>query len=236
MTSRLTRFDEWLNRLLEDCARDAGEDVNTYVARAVASQMVADLRSRESPDVEQLMAHITDTGVFADSGMPDVSAAINDPARLQALYATGLLDAPTEDLYDRITRAAAAALDAPYSAMTLVDVDRQFFMSAVGMEIATPEQRQTPLDRSVCQYAVANNSMLILEDMRTDPVFQNHPAVRDGTVVAYLGMPLVDGADNAIGTLCVFDVQPRLWTTGHVQVLNDLAKLAAERVFGPGKE
>jgi GAF domain-containing protein len=63
-------------------------------------------------------------------------------------------------------------------------------------------------------------------------VFKNHPAVRDGTLVAYLGIPLIDGNGNAIGTLCVFDTKPRLWGTGHVQVLSDLAALATERIFG----
>lgn len=236
MTNRLTRFDDWLNRLLEDCAREAGEDVNTYVARAVASQMVADQRSANSAAVENLMAHLSDTGVFEDTDMPSVSAVLADPDRLRALYATGLLDSPPEELYDRITRAAAAALDAPSAAVSLVDIDRQFFKSSFGMDVESAEERQTPLNRSVCQYAVANGTSLILEDARLDPVFKNHPAVRDGTVVAYLGIPLIDGDGNAIGTLCVFDHRPRMWSSGHVQVLSDLAGLVAERMFGFGPD
>jgi len=234
VTSSLKRFDEWLNRLLEQCARDAGEDVNTYVARAVASQMVADHRRGESATIHELMARLSDSGVFADTGMPSVSTVIADPDRLRALYATGLLDSPTEEIYDRITRAAADALDAPCSALSLVDIDRQFFKSTAGMDIDSSEERQTPLERSICQYAVANGKALIIEDARVHPVFKNHVAVRDGSVVAYLGTPLVDNAGNAIGTLCVFDDKPRLWSTGHVQVLSDLAGIAAERMFGPG--
>ena len=125
--------------------------------------------------------------------MPSTSAAITDPDRLRALYATGLLDSPPEEIYDRITRAAAAALDAPSAAMSLVDVDRQFFKSTVGMGgddarrkgkrhssgpcVNTPWQMATPL---------------ILEDARIHPIFKNHPVVRDGSVVAYLGIPLID--------------------------------------------
>ncbi|OBB70348.1 GAF domain-containing protein [Mycolicibacterium monacense] len=225
----MTGFDEWLNRLLEDCARDAGEDVVSYVARAVASQMVADLRRTERASIDELMAHLNECRVFAETEMPSVESEITDPDRLQALYATGLLDSPPDEAYDRITRAAAAALDAPSAAMSLIDVDRQFFKSSVGMG---DDERQTPLERSVCQYAVANGSALLLEDARTDPVFRNHPAVRDGTMVAYLGIPLTDKDDNAVGTLCVFDVKPRLWGTGHVRILSDLAQLAAEKMFG----
>ncbi|WP_374238291.1 GAF domain-containing protein [Mycobacterium sp. PSTR-4-N] len=234
MTGSLKRFDEWLNRELEQCARDAGEDVNTYVARAVASKMVADRRLAESAAVERLMKHLSESGVFAGSDMPSVSTVIADPDRLRALYATGLLDSPTEDVYDRITRAAADALDAPHALVSLVDVDRQFFKSAAGMELRTPEERQTPLERSLCQYAVANGQALLLEDARLDPVFKNHPAVLDGTVVAYLGIPLTDSDGHSIGTLCVFDNKPRLWGTGHVQVLSDLAGIAAERIFRSG--
>jgi hypothetical protein len=234
VTSGLASFDEWLNRLLFERAHEAGEDVETYVSRAVASRMVAEQRRTDGDSVDELLAHLADSGVFADIAMPNVSAAITDPDRLRSLYATGLLDSPPEAIYDRITRAAADALDVPFALVTLVDADRQFFKSSAGMEINSPQERQTALNRSVCQYAVANGRPLILEDARVDPVFKNHPAVRDGTVVAYLGIPLIDQAGMAIGTLCAFDTKPRLWGTGHVQVLSDLAALAAERIFGTG--
>ncbi|BBX50962.1 hypothetical protein GCM10009645_42920 [Mycolicibacterium poriferae] len=231
MTTQLPRYDDWLNGELEECARDAGEDVDTYVARAVATRMVADLTRSERRSAEELMSHLAEAAVFADSSLPNVSAAINDPDRLRALHATGLLDSPVEEVYDRITRAAAQALDAPHALVSLVDADRQFFKSSAGLGELTKEERQTPLNRSVCQYAVANGVPLILEDARADPVFKNHPAVLDGTLVAYLGIPLIDGDSNAIGTLCVYDEKPRLWSTGHVQILSDLAELAAERIF-----
>ncbi|CAN5398906.1 hypothetical protein BH11ACT7_BH11ACT7_15270 [soil metagenome] len=231
MSSALSGFDDWLNRMLERCAHDAGESVNAYVTRAVATQMVADQRRAESNSIEELMEHLAECGALAATEMPDVKAEINNPQRLRALYATGLLDTAPEELYDRITRAAAAALDTPAASLTLVDADRQFFKSTVGMKIESPQDRQTPLPRSVCQYAVASAAPLVLDDARVDPVFKNHPAVVDGMVVAYLGIPLIDGDGNAIGTLCVFDSRPRMWGTGHVQVLSDLAKLAVERIF-----
>lgn len=231
VTSSLTGFGDRLNRLLEECARDAGEDVVSYVARAVASQMVADRRRTNPASVEELMAHISACEVFGETAMPTLTAEINDPSRLRALYTTQLLDSPREEVYDRITRSAAAALDAPSAAVSLIDVDRQFFKSTFGMDDSSPEAKQTPLERSVCQYAVANGAPLILDDARIDPVFKNHPAVRDGTVVAYLGIPLTDQAGLAIGTLCVFDTKPRLWNTGHIQILSDLAALAEERIF-----
>nr|WP_090339854.1 GAF domain-containing protein [Mycolicibacterium malmesburyense]CRL68459.1 GAF domain-containing protein [Mycolicibacterium malmesburyense] len=236
MTERVRRFDDYLNRLLEELAREAGENVETYVARAVATQMTADMRRANDPAVEDLETHLSASGVLDKTAMPDVTSVMTDPDRLTALRHTGLLDSPPEAIYDRITRAAADALDAPYATLTLVDVDRQFFKSAVGQDTNSPESRETPLERSVCQYAVANGAPLILEDARVDPTFKQHPAVRDGTVVAYLGIPLMDQAGNAVGTLCVYDTKPRLWGTGHVQVLNDLAALAGERMFSAGTD
>jgi signal transduction protein with GAF and PtsI domain len=76
---------------------------------------------------------------------------------------------------------------------------------------------------------------LAVDDARVDPIFKSHPAVLDGTLVAYLGIPLMDRDDNAIGTLCVYDTKPRLWSTGHVQILSDLAEIASERIFGSGQ-
>ncbi|MGB3482372.1 MAG: GAF domain-containing protein [Mycobacterium sp.] len=234
MTRWVPRFDDWLNELLEESARTAGEDVDAYVARAVATQLVADQRAADSPDLGKLLAHLSSILESTQSPAAISMTAISDPDRLRSLYATGLLDSPPEEMYDRITRAATAALDAPHAALTLVDVDRQFFKSSVGMDLPTPADRQTPLERSVCQYAVAMGEPLVLEDMREDPLFKNHPAVLDGTVVAYLGIPLTDADNHSVGTLCVFDSKPRQWGTGHLQVLSDLAKIAADRIFGTG--
>lgn len=232
MTRSLRAFDEWLNASLEECARKAGIDVETYVARAVAAQMVAD-QMRSKVSAKELLAHLSQSGVLASDSMPDVSAAITDPERLRSLHSTGLMDSPPEPAYDRITRAAADALNTPFAAMTLVDADRTYYKSTAGMGDPSIEERQMPFDQSICQYTVANGSPLVLEDARTDPVFGSHPVVRSGAMAAYLGIPLIDHDGHAIGTLCVSDSKPRQWGTGHVQILSDLAQLAVERIFGP---
>jgi len=227
----LPGFDEWLNGVLAVRAREAGEDLDLYIARAVASRLIEDQVRIDADAMEDLLAHLSSAGVVLGTLLPNVSTVIGDPERLRVLHATGLLDSPPEDDYDRITRMAADALDAPQSAISLVDVDRQFFKSSVGREGLGAQERQTPLANSICQYTVANAEPLVLTDARLDPILKHHPAVRDGSVVAYLGIPLIDGNGYAVGTLCVSDTKPRVWTTGHVQILRDLAQLAAERVF-----
>ncbi|PRC58627.1 histidine kinase, partial [Mycobacterium sp. ITM-2017-0098] len=85
---------------------------------------------------------------------------VTDPERLAALRATGLLDAPREKIYDRIADMAATALATPGAAISLVDLDRQFFVAMHGSTDDSPDARETPLDRSVCQYAVASGAPL----------------------------------------------------------------------------
>lgn len=97
-----------------------GEDVETYVTRAVARQMVAEQRRVSSESLEELLAHLADFGVFGEASTPSIIASITDPDRLRALHDTGLLDSPFEAVYARITRAAAEALGALRAAVSLV--------------------------------------------------------------------------------------------------------------------
>src|SRR5437868_12104027 len=85
----------------------------------------------------------------------DVLAAVRDPQRLAALRRQVLLDTPPSETFDRLTRLAARVLDAPVALLTLVDEDRQFFKSSVGLPEPFASARQTPLEFSICQYAVA---------------------------------------------------------------------------------
>lgn len=226
----LPGFNGWLNNMLEEQAAKAEQTPDEYVAQAVATQLMADV-TRHKEDHRELLAHLSDANIKVAEQSAGPQSVVADPERLEALYATGLLDAPREQIYDRITDMAASALAAPGAAISLVDIDRQFFVSIHGSPAETPEDRQTSIDRSVCQYAVASGQPLVIPDAREDPVLKYNPAVTDGTVVSYLGIPLIDSGDHAIGTLCVWDTSPRQWTSGHVMTLRDLAQLATDRIF-----
>lgn len=224
-------FDEQLDTALRARAAHAGETVDVYVQRAVAARMLGDLAAADDPDSTSLREVLTrisqDTSPSPKAGLHPV---LDDPARLKALRDTGLLDSDPEASYDRIVSMTVEALGVRSAAISLVDDHRQFFKSVLGL--ALPEGvRETPLPNSVCRYAVAAGEPLIVEDARTDPVLHDHPAVLDGTVVAYAGIPLVSPTGLAVGTLCVWDDKPRQWSTGHVQILDDLAAIVRERVF-----
>lgn len=233
MTVPLPGFDSWLNDRLKDCARAAGGDVETYVAGAVAARMIDNLRSGDTVDAEEAAVRLIVAGYDVGSSLSDEAAILADPDRLLSLYSTGLLDTPAEEAFDKITQAAAHALGAPSAALSLVDIDRQFLKSAVGSCGASVKTRHRPLNHSFCKYVVAQGSVKSVPDARLDPVLKDHPAVRAGEMVAYLGIPLTDRSNNAIGTLCVSDTKPRRWSAGHLQVLTDFAELARQRIFGP---
>ena len=114
-------------------------------------------------------------------------------------------------------------LNAPVALVSLVDADRQFFKSCLGLPEPWASQRGTPLSHSFCQHAVASREPLIVDDSREHELLRDNPAIRDIGVIAYAGIPLIDADGHALGTLCVIDSRPRHWTTDQVQLLSDLA-------------
>jgi GAF domain-containing protein len=148
---------------------------------------------------------------------------VKDSDRLDALHATGLLDSEVTPSFDRLARIAAQVLNAPVALVSLVDADRQFFKSCLGLPEPWASQRGTPLSHSFCQHAVASREPLLVDDSREHDLLRDNPAIRDIGVIAYAGIPLIDADGNALGTLCVIDSQPRQWTSHQVQLLTDLA-------------
>ena len=142
--------------------------------------------------------------------------------------ASALLHTPIERPFERLTSLTARMLRAPVSLVTVVVPERQFFKSAVGLSEAMSMER--PLTHSLCQYAVETGEPLVVEDAREHPDLSANGAVTDDALVAYLGIPLTDAGGRTLGTLCVWDTQPRQWTRGHVQTLQDLARLVMQRI------
>ena len=151
------------------------------------------------------------------------SPARSDPDRLSALRRLAILDTPAELAFDRLTRLATRILRAPVALVSLVDEDRQFFASCVGLPQPWSDRRGTPLSHSFCQHVVARREPLVVEDARIHPVLKENLAIRDLGVIAYLGMPLIDHEGNALGSLCVIDTEPRAWSDEDVRLLRDVA-------------
>ena len=160
-------------------------------------------------------------------GVPSV---VRDPARLAALQRTLLLDSPAEPAFDRLTHLAARILHVPIALVSLVDHERQFFKSAVGLPEPWASLRQTPLSHSFCQHEIVTGKPLIVVDARQDPQLCDNPAIPDLHVVAYAGIPLLTADGYAIGSFCAIDSEPREWTADDVASLRDLAAAAITEI------
>jgi GAF domain-containing protein len=162
------------------------------------------------------------------SAVPAVLAA---PDRLAALRSSTLLDSPPEEAFDRLTRLASHALNVPVALVSLVDEDRQFFKSCIGLtrEPWTTE-RGTPLSHSFCKHAVAQRRPLIVDDAREDPTLRDNPAIQDLDVIAYAGIPLIGSDGHALGTLCVIDDRPRHWRGEETALLQEIANAVVAQI------
>ena len=161
--------------------------------------------------------------------MSDLLAIVRSLNRLGALTRTGLLDTPPDEPFDRLTRLAARIIRTPVALVSLVDCDRQFFKSAVGLAEPWRTRRETPLSHSLCKYAVALNEPLVIPDARKDPTYYDNPAVRELGFVAYAGVPLTS-CGHALGSFCVIDQEPRAWSYDDVRTLKDLAECAMREI------
>src|SRR3712207_4900612 len=162
--------------------------------------------------------------------MTALGSRLDDPRRLDALRASGLLDTPSEEAFDRLTRLVTRVLGVPIALVTLVDGHRQFFKSCVGLPEPWASKRGTPLTHSFCQYIVETGEPLIIEDAREHPQLRQNLAIPDLGVIAYAGIPLTMADGQTLGTFCAIDTKPRRWSASDLETLRDLAASAATEV------
>lgn len=143
----------------------------------------------------------------------------NEPARLAALHQYNILDTPAEAEFDGITDLAAHICETPIALICLIDCDRQWFKSKVGLDIS-----ETTRQVAFCAHTILQTEPLIVPDARQDARFADNPAVTsDPKVRFYAGVPLLTPEGHAIGTLCVVDYVPRQLSSKQTQFLQVLA-------------
>jgi len=157
-------------------------------------------------------------------------AVLRDKGRLEALRRTRLLDTPPEEAFDRLTRLVCCLLGVPTALISLVEADRQFLKSAIGLPQPWLHRRETSLQHSFCQHVVATGALLAVEDADHHPVLSDNLAIPDLGVVAYLGMPLTTADGHVLGALCAIGPEPRTWTAGDAAALRDLAAVTMSEV------
>lgn len=158
--------------------------------------------------------------------MPAAPLPPDELDRLSLLDALHLLDTPPEPVFDRVTRLASRLLDVPMAMFSLVDADRQWFKSRVGIELA-----ETAREYAFCAHAIGMSAPLVVHDAREDRRFSDNPLVNGPPQIRfYAGVPIRTTAGLAIGTLCALDTKPRILSAEEVQVLNDLAAILTKEV------
>ncbi len=130
----------------------------------------------------------------------------NETDRLVALRAFDVLDSGNESTFDDIARLAAYICDMPIALISLVDSERQWFKSKVGLEFS-----QTSRDQSLCSHAILSPDVVMeISDASRDQRFAEFPMINsEPNIRFYAGAPIVTPAGYAMGTVCVMDRVPR---------------------------
>jgi len=144
----------------------------------------------------------------------------NEPQRLQALEDYAVMDSAPEAEFDAITRLASHICGTPIALITLLDANRQWFKSKVGLDVT-----ETPREISFCQYALVENKLFEVHDAQADDRFRDNPLVTGHPDIRfYAGVPLETPDGFNMGTLCVIDTVPRDLSEEQRDALDTLAR------------
>jgi PAS domain S-box-containing protein len=148
----------------------------------------------------------------------------DEDRRLAALRASGLLDSDPEERLDRVTRLARRLFDVPVALVSLIDAERQWFISCQGLEM-----RETSRAVSFCTHALFCDEVMVVPDALADERFRASPLVAGPLGVRfYAGKVVREPGGERLGTICLWDFQPREWSAEDSAALGDLAILVEE--------
>src|ERR1700726_3957429 len=152
-------------------------------------------------------------------GAPIMST--NDAARVAALQKYAILDTEPERAFDDLTLLASFVCKTPIALISLVDEDRQWFKSKIGLAAS-----ETPRDIAFCSTAIQQSEVMVVPDTLQDERFRNNPLVTaEPRIRFYAGAPLINEEGYALGTLCVVDRSPREFGPDQKEALQALGRL-----------
>ena len=149
-------------------------------------------------------------------------AGTDEHGRLAALRRYRILDTDPERAFDDLTLLASRICGTPIALITLIDTDRQWFKSRVGLSTT-----ETSRSVSFCSHAIEQTGLFVVPDALQDLTFRNNPSVTgDPHIRFYAGAPLITPDGHALGTLCVIDRVPRTLTPDQIEALQALKRQA----------
>jgi diguanylate cyclase (GGDEF)-like protein len=159
--------------------------------------------------------------------MPQAAKHPDEMRRIAALHALRILDTGPEERFDRITRLAQRLFGTQMSAVTLIDSDRQWFKSEVGLGA-----RENGLKDSFCAHAILDApEPMVVGDARNDPRFADNPMVLNAPNLRfYAGQPIAAPGGEPLGTLCVFDDRSRDVSDFDTEALAELAGMVEAEI------
>ena len=150
--------------------------------------------------------------------LPPIPA--NEAERLVALRRYDILDTPPEPEFDDFTRLAAQICGTPVALITLIDTERQWFKSKVGVPMS-----ETPREMAFCTHTIQGRDLLEISNLSEDIRFHDHPLVANNPSARfYAGAPLITPDGLGLGTLCVLDVVPRNLTPEQRDAIQTLSR------------
>ncbi|SNT33266.1 diguanylate cyclase with GAF sensor [Granulicella rosea] len=151
----------------------------------------------------------------------------DEQGRVLALQRYQILDTPREAPFDRIAGLVKAVMQVPIAIISLIDSERQWFKSCIGMGDTTETTREV----SFCTHTIQAREPLYIPDARLDPRFATNPLVTGAPFIrSYVGVPLCTPDGYNVGSLCAIDTIPREYTPSQIEVLKSFAALAAEEL------
>src|SRR5438132_6604727 len=150
-----------------------------------------------------------------------IAKPANEAGRVAALEKYAILDTDAEQSFDDLTLLASFICKTPMALISLVDEDRQWFKSRVGLDAT-----ETSRDIAFCSTAILQSDVFVVPDALKDDRFRDNPlVVSDPHIRFYAGAPLINEDGYALGTLCVVDRAPRELAPDQKEALKALSRL-----------
>jgi PAS domain S-box-containing protein len=152
----------------------------------------------------------------------------NDSRRVETLHDLQILDTGPEERFDRLARIAKSHYGVPIALVGLVDANRQWFKSCLGLDVTETDRRI-----SFCGHAILEDKVLYVENALDDARFDDNPLVTGSPYIRfYAGAPLYAPDGMAVGSLCIVDTEPRRFSDSDFDVLRDLARCVESELAG----